>query len=238
MSPMSSCKSKGIHYMVQDRRNGFACLLCGLAGSVEVIKANKCVASSSLPTSEPALVSQTLLPPPGLDQEDSEVKVFRNWQAEEQVRRDREMAEQLMELQKEEARVEQLLLLQRLEHEESLLEALVREQQAVALAEAQAKQMAEQQSHDEVVDSKAGPDSFVKRGAACMDLPSMQSLMGEPCENDTLPSGTSAATCTYNDYSYRHCSCDRTVFIACEPPAKPRLRQHGDVPDARPPHGD
>ena len=51
-SPMSQCKSKGIHYFVKDRRHGFTCLICGMSGDLDFIKRVPCNSAATSPPPE------------------------------------------------------------------------------------------------------------------------------------------------------------------------------------------
>ena len=135
LSPMSSCKSKGLHYTVKDERSGFACLLCGLAGDLDMIKSKRCQTCEA--------------PATKLDFQETNEAPVSTREAQEAL--DREMAWQLQHLKnletleaqeaelkilhKQESEIEQLLTLQQLESEEMVLQALLNEQRALALAE-------------------------------------------------------------------------------------------------------
>ena len=158
---MSSCKSKGVHYTVKDARNGFACLLCGLAGDLDMMKSNRCEACEA--------------PATKLDFQEAKGEVRGSTRAAQEAM-DRKMAwelqhlnnlreleiqeAELRELHKQETEIEQLLTLQELEHEEMLLQALLNEQRALALAEqvSHARDLeARSSSHPEGEDPAAAP---------------------------------------------------------------------------------
>ena len=116
LSPQSDARAKGLHYTVKERRYGYECLNCGLLGDISYIKASPC---------KPFL---TTSPNP---QEEA-------WQ--HQMAMDEKMAQELQQLQQEEAELEQLILLQQLEEEELKLQELLNEQRALAIVEKLEKQ--------------------------------------------------------------------------------------------------
>ncbi|CAE7240985.1 unnamed protein product [Symbiodinium sp. CCMP2456] len=136
---MSDCRSKGLHYTVKyirdKRASGVECLLCGLIGTLDTVKKVPCLPSSPGSADKGP---ETVAAPTHAEQacQDADALAsaelqFREWQEIE----DRKCAEELAELQRQEAELEQMVLLQKLQAEEAELEALLLEQRALALAE-------------------------------------------------------------------------------------------------------
>ena len=140
LSPISDCRSKGLHYTVKYIRDkhtsGVECLLCGLIGNLDNIKKVPC-----LPSSSPGSVDQ--VPEPAVVTTGGERAVenaealadaelqFRKLQEME----DRKAALELAELHRQEAELGAMVLLHKLEAEEAELEGLLLQQRQLALAE-------------------------------------------------------------------------------------------------------
>ena len=120
---MSQCKSKGLHYVVKDRRHGYACLICGLAGLLEDVRSSPCLTPS--PTK----------PDPVHDakKHDEDLAAIRDAQRAFQEAQDRALALELADLQKQAAEMEQLVLLEALEAEEAELQGLLNQERALKL---------------------------------------------------------------------------------------------------------
>ena len=136
LSPMSDCRSKGLHYTVkhirESRTAGVECLICGLCGDLDKLKRLPCLAEPADEEPEPAVLTHA-------EQAAQDAAAVAS--AESELRRlqeveDRKAALDLMELQKQEAELEQMVLLHQLETEEIVLQGLLNEQKALALAEA------------------------------------------------------------------------------------------------------
>ena len=120
VSPMSQCRSKGMHYMVKDMRSGYACLICGLAGGLEEIRLSPC---SSPPSSDKLSAN--------CEMDDREtMKAIQASQRAFQEAQDAALAQELEELEAQAAAMEQVALLQELEAEEAGLEGLLNELKA------------------------------------------------------------------------------------------------------------
>ena len=119
---MSQCMEKRIHYMVKDRRSGFACLICGLAGDLDDIKASPCNSQAS-GSPRPSLRSSHA----------DDAVAMEAAQKALQEEQDHRMALELQELQRQEDELQQLVLLQNLEAEEAELTALLDAQRALNL---------------------------------------------------------------------------------------------------------
>ncbi|CAE7787851.1 unnamed protein product [Symbiodinium necroappetens] len=133
---MSDCRAKGLHYTVkhirESRTAGVECLICGLCGDLDKLKRLPCLAEPADKEPEPAVLTHA-------EQAAQDAAAVAS--AESELRRlqeveDRKAALDLMELQKQEAELEQMVLLHQLETEEIVLQGLLNEQKALALAEA------------------------------------------------------------------------------------------------------
>ena len=138
LSPMSDCRSKGLHYTVkyirEKRAAGVECLLCGLIGPLENLKKVACL--PCFPESGDNATGHVELTQTEQVAQDAEALAsaelqFRKMQEIE----DRKCAMELAELQRQEAELEKMVLLQRLEAEEAELQGLLNEQRALAIAE-------------------------------------------------------------------------------------------------------
>ena len=137
VSPMSQCKARGIHYMVKDKTNGFACLLCGLTGQLVDLQASPC---GSSPSAVPSPVESST--PKGyfekrarsrscVDHEHEQALV--ETQRALQEENDLKMARELQELERIEHELTQQALLERLEAEELELQGLLNQARAEEL---------------------------------------------------------------------------------------------------------
>ncbi|CAE7529160.1 PRX [Symbiodinium sp. CCMP2456] len=122
LSPMSDSRAKGLHYTVKDRRSGYACLICGLAGDIRMIRSEECL---------PGKVS-----PERMDMDPTTKSIHRQTQIEFDEKVAREMAKELEQLQAQAVELEQMKILHDLEMEELQLEGLFQQQRALKLHEA------------------------------------------------------------------------------------------------------
>ena len=198
MSPMSQCKMRGLHYMVRDEVSGFVCLLCGLAGDLDMIKSFKCSSSScSSPASSPACLEKPFMRLEA-EGEDEAASILATQQ--EQERKDRKMAEEMAELHRHESELQKMLLLHELETEEALLAGLLNERRALQLAERQATKLQQCQNSTEAASAASPPPSLDHP-----ELPRVSDLFGEETQQSTsppslrfdLPYGSQAAVITY-----------------------------------------
>ena len=114
---MSQCKTKGMHYFKVDKRNGFACLLCGFTGDLDTMRAVKC-----LPQTVPADGR-------GGKCMGEDAKLAALQEAE-----DERLAQELAFLEKQEAAMRDMVLLEQLQAEEAVLESLLLERAAAEKA--------------------------------------------------------------------------------------------------------
>ena len=111
-SPTAVCFANvtmhGEAYMVKDRRSGFACLICELAGDLDDIKSSPCNSQAS-GSPRPSLRSSHA----------DDAAAMAAAQKAFQEEQDHCTAPELRELQRQEDELEQLVLLQNLEAEEA-----------------------------------------------------------------------------------------------------------------------
>ncbi|CAE7666304.1 unnamed protein product [Symbiodinium sp. CCMP2592] len=121
---MSDSRAKGLHYTVKDRRSGYACLICGLAGDIRMIRSEECL-PGKVPESKMAMSPTTK-------------GIMQQTQIEADEKIALEMARELEQLQAEAVELEQMKILQDLEMEELELQGLLQQQKALALQQAAA----------------------------------------------------------------------------------------------------
>ena len=131
ISPKSQCKSRGLHYYVRDRRHGFFCEICGIAGDLEFLK--------SIPCEEQGVhrSPKTSVPygPGSMSEGDFAMAEAVAATTAEQLKHQDDMAYELEQLRALEEEQEQLILLETLETEEMILQDLLLQDRALALAE-------------------------------------------------------------------------------------------------------
>ena len=121
---MSDSRAKGLHYTVKDRRSGYACLICGLAGDIRMIRSEECL---------PGKVN-----PEKMDMSPTTKEIQKQTQIEYDEKVALEMARELEQLQAQAMELEQMRILQDLEMEEAQLEGLLQQQRALKLQKAAA----------------------------------------------------------------------------------------------------
>ncbi|CAE7389453.1 unnamed protein product [Symbiodinium sp. CCMP2592] len=136
VSPMSQCKARGIHYMVKDKVNGFACLLCGLTGQLVELQASPCGSSpSAVPSPAESCTPKGFEKRAGSssyvdhEHERALAKTRRALQEENDLK----MARELQELEQMEHELTQQALLEQLEVEELELQSLMNQVRAEEL---------------------------------------------------------------------------------------------------------
>ena len=139
-SPMSQCKSKGIHYFVKDRRHGFTCLICGMSGDLDFIKRVPC---NSAATSPPPESNAKLCGEEAARAAAAALSLESTKPPQQHLATDEALAQHLRDLEFEQHELEQMLILQQLEKEEAILAGLVNEQKALATAEKFAQEAVE-----------------------------------------------------------------------------------------------
>ena len=124
LSPMSDSRAKGLHYTVKDRRSGYACLICGLAGDIRMIRSESCLPGKASPER--------------MDMDPTTKSIHQQAQIEFDEKVALEMARELEQLQAQAFELEQMKILHDLEMEEVQLEGLLQQQRALKLKEAAA----------------------------------------------------------------------------------------------------
>ncbi|CAE7754377.1 unnamed protein product [Symbiodinium sp. CCMP2592] len=192
---MSDCRSKGLHYTVKNIRDkrtaGVECLICGLCGDLDKLKRLPCLAEPADKEPEPAVLTCDEKAAQDAAAVASAESEFRRLQETE----DRKVALELMELQRQEAELEQMVLLHQLQTEEAVLQGLLNEQRALALAEAAVAKKLEF-SHESSPEQKPTEPNHPRRAQAHSQLEPETMCVGkipEPLVSivpENLPYGT------------------------------------------------